>query len=210
MCATDYFRFRRGRKREREREEFEGEIGTTQESNTSFRRTFTASRVHRKMSAARMFASRGERQGSSFLREIASLTVERRGRNWPRVGQRPQASASFSFLQRSRWTIDYRASRSLFLSNRPPWSLVSSLHLSSPASASHTSLPPLNDCVSAVPLLLPSQVDTTVVAIAVAAFSAVYAATLLVYAVFTCDVGGIQPRHAIAALSRGKKEREFW
>lgn len=69
--------------------------------------SFTASRVHRKMSAARMFASRGERQGSSFLREIASLTVERRGRNWPRVGQRPQASASFSFLQRSRWTIDY-------------------------------------------------------------------------------------------------------
>lgn len=57
-----------------------------------------------------MFASRGGRQGSSFLREtVASLTVERRGRNWPRVGERPQASASFSFLQPSRWAIDYRS-----------------------------------------------------------------------------------------------------
>lgn len=128
----------------------------------------------KRRSAARMFASRGERQGSPFLREtVASLTAERRGRNWPRVGERPQASATFSFLQPSRWPIHftYRClSFPLSLSNRPPpppWSLVSGPRLPSPplqrpSSRLHAPTPPTA-----------SGHRPTV-----AAFSAVYAAAL--------------------------------
>lgn len=144
-----------------------------------------------------MFASRGGRQGSSFLREtVASLTVERRGRNWPRVGERPQASASFSFLQPSRWAIDYR-------STVPSFSRTVLLGRSSPAPLRAPPAPnqPLPPTMSPLPL---PPVDTTVVA--VAAFSAVYAATLLVYAAsLRRDVGGV---HAIGPLSREKRKEK--
>lgn len=91
----------------------------------------------KRRSAARMFAFRGERQGSPFLREtVASLTAERRGRNWPRVGERPQASATFSFLQLAHTLyLPLPLVPSLSLSNRPPpppWSLVSGPRLPSP------------------------------------------------------------------------------
>lgn len=126
----------------------------------------------KRRSAARMFASRGERQGSPFLREtVASLTAERRGRNWPRVGERPQASATFSFLQLAHTLyLPLPLVPSLSLSNRPPpppWSLVSGPRLPSPplqrpSSRLHAPTPPTA-----------SGHRPTV-----AAFSAVYAAAL--------------------------------
>lgn len=128
----------------------------------------------KRRSAARMFASRGERQGSPFLREtVASLTAERRGRNWPRVGERPQASATFSFLQPSRWPIHFTYRCLSFPLSLSRTVLLLLLGRSSPAPASPPRLSsPSSELHAPTPPTASGHRPT------VAAFSAVYAAAL--------------------------------
>lgn len=154
----------------------------------------------KRRSAARMFASRGERQGSPFLREtVASLTAERRGRNWPRVGERPQASATFSFLQPSRWPIHFTYRCLSFPLSLSRTVLLLLLGRSSPAPASPprlSSAPPPDY----MPPLLPPLVDTDRPSLLLALFTPLLSA--LVFA--PRDVGGIQ--HAIQNAFTGKKK----
>lgn len=143
-----------------------------------------------------MFASRGERQGSPFLREtVASLTAERRGRNWPRVGERPQASATFSFLQLAHTLyLPLPLVPSLSLEPSSSSSLVARLRPPPPLPASPAPPPDY------MPPLLPPLVDTDRPSLLLALFTPLLSA--LVFA--PRDVGGIQ--HAIQNAFTGKKK----